>query len=241
MKEKNTITLEEIEKNKIDENIEAKKKINFKTFVKKEIASFTLVCLVICVLITLVGVVSTLDSIRKIDGCEEIFCGNKSSMLEGFLNRLKMLGVTAIAALVPYFYLPFLGLFGYVYYEAISFAHVINIYGYALGVLRYIVPFVLNVFCISVFTSLSIYLAKIYTARFKLNRKNAMSFTKFRLKVYEMMKNEKKFNELQNKDKERTDKIEKGIKKVEWKNVAIIAGVLVVLQFVSVLIETLVI
>ena len=149
MKEKNTITLEEIEKNKIDENIEAKKKIDFKTFVKKEIVPSTLVCLVICVLITLVGVVSTLDSIRKIDGCEEIFCGNKSSMLEGFLNRLKMLGVTAIAALVPYFYLPFLGLFGYVYYEAISFAHVINIYGYALGVLKYIVPFVLNIFCIS--------------------------------------------------------------------------------------------
>lgn len=241
MKEKNTVTLEEIEKNKIEKNSEPKKKISFKAFVKKEIVPFTLVCLVICVLITLVGVVSTLDNIRKIDGCEEIFCGNKSSILESFLNRLKMLGVTVIASLVPYFYLSFLGLFGYMYYEAISFAHVINAYGYALGILRYIVPFVLNVFCISVFTSLSIYLAKIYTARFKLNRKNSMNFTKFRLKLYEMMKNEKKFNELQNKDKERTDKIEKGIKKVEWKNVAIIAGVLVVLQFVSVLIEALVI
>ena len=88
MKEKNTVTLEEIEKNKIEKNSEPKKKISFKAFVKTEIVPFTLVCLVICVLITLVGVVSTLDSIRKIDGCEEIFCGNKSSILESFLNRL---------------------------------------------------------------------------------------------------------------------------------------------------------
>lgn len=241
MMKKNTVTLKEIEENKIEDKSDVNKKNSLMNFTKKNILPFTYVCIVVCLLITLVGIVSALDYIKNLEGCEEIFCGSKSSMLNSFLNRLEMMGITAIASLVPYFYLPVLGLLGYMYYEVISFAHIINAYGYILGIIRYIIPFALNVINISVFTSVSIYLARAFTTKFRLNRNNSMNFNKFKLKVYEMTKNEKKFNELQRKEQEKMDEIEKNTKKIEWKNVAIIFAILVVIQFISVCIENLLI
>lgn len=242
MKKKNSVTLEEIEENKLHQEgaNKNKKKVSFMKFWQKEVLPLTYVCLVLCVLFTLVVAVSSIDYIKSL-GCTEVYCGEGTGLISGFVNKLEMLCVTVIAVLVPYFYLPFLGFVGYVYYEGVAFAHAMVAYGYASGVIRYILPFILNAVVISVVTSLSIYLVKILTAKFMYNRKNAMNFTKFRLKVYEMTKNEDKYNELLKKSEEKARKLEAKVRPIEWKYVLIILGVSAALQFISVCIENLVI
>lgn len=242
MRKKNSITLEEIEENKINEEGTAKqkKKVSFMKFWQQDILPFFYVCLVLAVLFTLVGVVTSIDSVKSL-GCTEMYCGDTSGLIDTFVSKLEMLVVTVIAVLVPYFYLPFLGFIGYVYYESIAFTHVINVYGYFGGIMRYLIPAVLNIVVISVITSVCVYLVKILTAKFMYNRKNTMNFTKFRLKVYEMTKKEDKYNELLKKSEEKERKLEQRIRKIEWKYVLSIFAVMVVLQFISVCIESLVI
>lgn len=242
MRKKNTITLEEIEENKINEEgvTKQKKKVSFMKFWQQDVLPFTYVCLVLAVLFTLVGVVTSMDQIKS-SGCTELYCGERAGLISTYVSKLEMLAVTVLAVLVPYFYLPFLGFVGYIYYEAISFTNVINVYGYFSGILRYIVPFVMNVVVVSVVTSVCVYLSKIITAKFKYNRKNAMNFTKFRLKVYEMTKKEDKYNELLKKSEEKERKLEQKVRKIEWKYVIYIFAVMAVLQFISVCIERLVI
>lgn len=242
MKKKNSVTLEEIEENRIHQDVESKnkKKVSFIKFLKQDVLPFTYICFVLCLLFTLAGAVSSVENIKSLE-CSEIFCGEETGIITTFINKIKMLGVTVMATLVPYFYLPFLGFLGYVYYEGIAFAHLIVAYGYAAGIIRYIIPFILNAVTISVVTSLSIYIEKIVTAKFVYNRKNAMNFTNFRLKVYEMTKKEDKYNELLKKSEKKTRKLEARVRPIEWKYVLIILGVSAALQFISVCIENLVI
>lgn len=241
MRKKNSITLEEIEENKINEDGVAKqKKVSFMKFWQQDVLPFFYVCLVLAVLLILVGVVSSLDSVKSL-GCTEMYCGDGAGLIDNFVSKLEMLAVTVVAVLVPYFYLPFLGFIGYIYYEGIAFAHAISVYGYFGGIMRYFLPAVLNIIVVSVVTSVCVYLVKILTAKFRYNRRNAMNFTKFRLKVYEMTKKEDKYNELLKKSEEKERKLEGKNRKVEWKYVLCIFAVMAVLQFISVCIESLVI
>lgn len=242
MKKKNTITLEEIEENKINEEggAKQKKKVSFMKFWQQDVLPFFYVCLVLAILFILVGTVSSIDSVKSL-GCTEMYCGDGAGLIDNFVSKLEMLVVTVVAVLVPYFYLPFLGFIGYIYYEGIAFAHAMNVYGYFGGIMRYFLPAVLNIIVISVVTSVCVYLVKILTAKFRYNRKNAMNFTKFRLKVYEMTKKEDKYNELLKKSEEKDRKLEGKNRKVEWKYVLCIFAVMAVLQFISVCIESLVI
>lgn len=242
MRKKNSITLEEIEENKINEEgvAKQKKKVSFMKFWQKDVLPFFYVCLVLAVLLILVGAVSSLDSVKSL-GCTEMYCGDGAGLIDNFVSKIEMLVVTVVAVLVPYFYLPFLGFIGYIYYEGIAFAHAMNVYGYFGGIIRYFLPAVLNIIVISVVTSVCVYLVKILTAKFRYNRKNAMNFTKFRLKVYEMTKKEDKYNELLKKSETKEHKLEERVRKIEWKYVIYIFAVMVVLQFISVCIESLVI
>lgn len=242
MRKKNSITLEEIEENKINEEGagKAKEKVSFMKFWQKDVLPVCYVCLVLSVLFILVGAVSSIDSIKSL-GCTEMYCGDGADLIDTFVSKIEMLAVTVVAVLVPYFYLPFLGFIGYIYYEGIAFAHAMNVYGYFGGIMRYLIPAVLNIVVISVVTSVCVYLVKVLTAKFRYNRKNAMNFTKFRLKVYEMAKKEDKYNELLKKSEEKDRKLEERVRKVEWKYVLCIFAVMVVLQFISVCIEALII
>lgn len=242
MKKKNSVTLEEIEENRIHKEGESKKKkkVSFMKFWQHDVLPFFYVCLVLSVLFILVGVVTSIDYIKSL-GCSEMYCGNGAGLIGTFVSKIEMLAVTVVAVLVPYFYLPFLGFVGYIYYEGIAFAHVINTYGYFGGIMRYLLPAILNIIVISTVTSVCIYLVKILTAKFVYNRKNAMNFTKFRLRVYEMTKKEDKYNQLLKKSEEKARKLEAKVRPIEWKYVLIILGVSAALQFISVCIENLVI
>lgn len=236
MKKRNTITLEELKENK------EKKEVSYSviTFLKKEILPVTLVCMVICCLVVLAGTVSMVSSLKSGDSdCTVMYCGDTVSISSNYFTRLKMLALIVISSIVPYFYMPYLGLIGYAYMELITLSQAIVAYGYFAGILRYLVMYLINISIVSVITSCSIYIAKIVTAKFITKRSETMNFTNFRLKFYEMIKNDKKYNEVLKKKQKKISKLEKRVKKIDWKNLSYIAIAICIIQFISVVIEKL--
>ncbi|MBR5227232.1 MAG: hypothetical protein IKV94_01155 [Clostridia bacterium] len=229
MKKSNAVTLEELNAGKVKK--EKNKEYNLLEFFKNKLAINLIVCICICIVITLISIFSAVGNIKELDTIPD---GNLKAEIT---NRLEMNILTLVAAIVPYLYMPYLGLAAYMYNEVVGLGFVIVKYGWLVGVLRYILPFTLNIISICLIVSVGVYLAKIHTARFIINRKNTMNFTTFRIRVYQMLKKQEKADVLAKKQENKTKKMEKRIEKVDWKNVCIfvIGGLL--LQIISTLIQ----
>lgn len=234
MKKNNTVTLEELDQNKVKTN----KKYVYSKFVKNKVMPKVLICIVIALLLVSVFTISAVNSVKKL-GCTEIYCSSEGiTISENFISRLEMLLLTLVASVVPYFYMPVLGLVLYMYNEIITLAHVINVNGYLFGILRYVLPLLFNIISISLVTGTAIYMAKIVTDKRRLNRNSSMNFTSFRLKIYEMLKNKEKYDKLYKAQQERIDKLQKVTEKIEWKGVAITAIVAIGIQFIGVVLQS---
>lgn len=229
MKQKNTVTLEDLNAGKVkkEKNI----KVGIREFFKNKLAINLIVCVCLCVVITLISIISTVGKLKELDTFPE---GNFKAEIT---NRLETQALTLVAAIVPYLYMPYLGLAAYMYNEIVNFGFVIVKYGYFMGMIRYILPFALNVISISLIVSVGVYLAKIHTAKFILNRKNTMNFTTFKLRVYQMLKKQEKYDELSKKQEKKLNKMEKRIEKIDWKNVCIFVIIALLIQIVSTLIQ----
>lgn len=237
MKANNKVTLEELDNKKIKQ----KEKINYFDFFKKKILPQFFVCLVITIIITLITTISAVDYIKTL-GCNEIYCDSQEiTISENFINRLEVIILTVIAGVVPYFYLPYLGLISYMYNEIITVGHIINVNGYAIGIFKYLLPFTLNIIAISIVTSLAIYLVKQFTIKFIISRSNTMNFTNFRLKVYEMLKKQDKYTKLIEKKNTRLEKMQKKAEKIEWKGLIITLISVIIIQFVAVVLQSILI
>lgn len=233
MKKKNTVTLEELGTKKV--NVD--KQFNLMKFLKKDVLTKFLICVVIAVILVLVFTISSVNHVKTL-GCKELFCDSEGiTISENFISRLEMLLLTAFAAMVPYFYMPYLGLVAYMYNEIITIAHIINIYGYAIGILKYILPLILNILTIGLVTAVSVYMEKIATHKFILSRHNAMNFTSFRMKIYQMLKKQDKYEKLYEKQQKRIDKIKQNTEKIKWKGVIITFVAAVIIQFLSTVLQ----
>ena len=233
MKQKNTVTIDEIS----DGKAKNKKSFNYITFFKKYVFSKLFICVIVSIILTMILTISSVNHVKEI-GCTAMYCSEEEiTISHNFMSRSQVLLLTGVASMVPYFYLPILGFTSYMYSEIISVAHVINVYGYLMGILRYILPFALNVVSISLITSISLYMAKILTVKFRLSRINTMNFTKFRLRIYEMLKKQDKYDALYKKEQAKIKKLEESITKIKWKGVAITIGITVIIQFVAVVLQ----
>ena len=141
MKKNNTVTLEELDKSKI----KPKKEFNYFKFFKGKILPKFLVCIVVAAIIVLIFTISSVNQVKSL-GCTEMYCSSEEiTISENFIGRAEMLILTLVASVVPYFYMPYLGLVLYMYNEVVTLAHVINLSGYLFGILKYILPLIFNI------------------------------------------------------------------------------------------------
>jgi len=237
MKKNNTVTLEELDKSKI----KPKNEFNYLKFFKGKILPKFLVCVVIAIIITLVFTISSVNQVKSL-GCTEMYCSSEEiTISQNYLSRAEMLLLTLVASVVPYFYMPYLGLVLYMYNEVVTLAHVINISGYLFGIVKYLLPLIFNICSIAILTGVAVYLVKIVTDKTRMNRNSSMNFTSFRLKIYEMLKRQDKYDALNKKQQERIKKIQKNTEKIQWKGVAITSGIAFVIQFVGVVLQNILI
>jgi len=233
LKEKNTAT----PSGQGGKKTKTKRKFNYTQFIKKNVLPKFLICLLVACIFIILFTATTVNAVKEL-GCDEMYCGSEEiTIIENFINRAQALLITGVASMVPYFYIPAICLIANAFNEVITIANVINAYGYFIGILRYIIPLLLNIFSISLVTAVSLYMAQIVTNKFKLSRTDSMNYTNFRLKLYDMLKKQDKYNALYKKQQEKIKKLQLNIEKIQWKGVLITAGITVAVQFVSVVLQ----
>lgn len=163
----------------------------------------------------------------------------RQSLLEILKSKLMILGLTVIAGVVPYFFIPVLGFIGYVFTTGSEISMKLLGYGGISFSFITLISTVLDIVSISLVTSVGIYFTVVSTKSFTYSRVKRFTFLDLKLQVYEMLKKEDKIKIVKDKIAKRIEKQEKNNVKVKYLEMIGILGVATIIQTISVLIETL--
>lgn len=208
---------------------------DFFVFVDKKLLKTTGILFVVAILLIAVSF-KPIVTVAIAGECEG-GCTDSVTLISNYWSNLKMLLLTICAGIAPYFYISILGFIGYLYQIVSSVANLVKDYGYAIGIGLGIVPLLLNMFSICLATALGIYICKHMTLSYRASSAKNMNMTQFRIKLYEVLRKEEKAKAL---TKVREDKIEKiESKKEKLKYIQILNTVIVLgaIQFISALIQ----
>lgn len=162
---------------------------------------------------------------------------DKISLFENYFSKLQVLAVTGVAGIVPYIFAPVVGFLGYVLSELTTFIYAVKMHGYFLGIILGIIPLLLNLLSISIVTALGIYLCKTVTIGYKMSNIKNMNWLNFRIRLYETLQKQDKVEKLKKQKESKIDKLEAKKEKINYLQILNIAIVVFVLQFISVLIQ----
>ena len=161
----------------------------------------------------------------------------KVGLFKNYLSNAQVIFITALAGIVPYMYAPVVGFIGYIYTDAYKFAlNIINM-GYLKGISLGIVPLILNTIVICIVTALGIYICKKITVGYKISNVKNMNFLNFRIRVYEVIGKEDKVKEYTKKRDEKIAKLESKKEKLNYLQIANTLLLSLIIQFISAVIE----
>lgn len=218
------------------------KKFTFKTYIRdfllfldKRVIKVTGILVVVAIILIALSLKSAVGVVRA-EECAGA-CRDGVTFISELWSKIQILFVTTLAGIVPYIYAPVVGFIGTLWSEAVNMAYVIKGYGYGLGIIMQILPLLLNILTISITTALGIYICNSITVGYKVSNLNNMNLMNFRIKVYEMLQKEEKANELKAKKEKKIKKLTDKKEKVKWLQVLNTFALVCVIQFVSVLIQ----
>lgn len=215
-------------------NVEKTKKQNngeFVSFFKEHLKLPFCICAILSIAIILISVIGM---VKNMDITDVTF-----SFSELFGSGIKFVALDIIAGVVPFCYMPFLSMLAYMHFETQDLAFCIIQNGWILGILRALIPLLFGIICISYTTALGIYICKISTAKYRLGRSTNMNWTNFRLRVYQVLKNEEKYNALSKKQEKHQEKLKQKNQKYNWKMIGINLICIIVIFTISILFKKL--
>ena len=207
----------------------------FLLFVDKNLMKKTIILAVISILLVAIALKPMTDSALT-NSCEGT-CSDSITIFSDYTSKLQILLITAVAGIVPYIYISALGFVGYVLSETNTIAYMIKGHGFILGIGMGIIPLLLNIIAISIITALGIYICKTITVGYKISGIKNMNFTNFKIRLYETMRKEDKVTELTNKKNAKIEELETKKEKIKYLQILNTAIVVCVIQFLSVLIQ----
>ena len=225
----------------------AKEPINKKNFnIKKYIKEFLLfadkhllkkagILFVVALLIIGISLGFMVNTV-KADECVGT-CRDGIKLFSEYGSKMSVLFVTAFAGVVPYMYAPIIGFVGSVINEVTTLAYAIKGYGYFGGTLAGIVPMLLNIMIVCIVASLGIYVCKAITVGYKISNVQNINLVNFKIKLYEGLSREKKVKELTKKRDEKLKKLESKKEEINYLQIFNTAIVVSIIQFVSVVIQ----
>ena len=164
-------------------------------------------------------------------------CKDGITVITEIKDKVPVIIVTLASGFVPYIYAPVIGFLGTLLREIDAFAFAIKGHGYIVGSLLGIVPLVLNVLCISVITAAAIYLCKTVTFSYRFSNLSHMNSLNFRIKLYEMTKNNKKQQELTKKKNKKIEALKAKKEKVNYLQLLNTTIVVILIQVISIVIQ----
>ena len=207
----------------------------FLLFLDKHIIKKSGILFVVALLI--IGIsLSFIVNVAKTDECVGT-CRDGIRLFSEYGSKMSVLFVTAFAGIVPYMYAPIIGFIGSVINEVITLAYAIKGYGYFCGTLAYIVPMLINIIVACVVAAIGIYVCNAITVGYKISNVKNMNVINFRIKLYEGLSREKKVKELTKKRDEKLKKLEAKKEKINYLQILNTAIVVSIIQFMSVVIQ----
>lgn len=232
---------------KIKENISAIfKSMTLKSYLKRindffniNLKKTFMVMCVAAILLIVIGVQTEVNSIQKETNTNYNLDG--VTFGESYISNIQVIFMVIFAGIVPYMYIPVAGGLIGMYDELVMLAYIIVEKGYLKAILLYVFPLLLNICIISVATALGVYICKTVTGKYKIDNIKHMNSTNFRLKWYEVIKNDKKKKELEEKKNKKLMNLEKKYKKIDYFGLVNITIILFILQIIASLLRIVVI
>lgn len=204
---------------------------DFITFVVKKLGKKTLVLMCIFFVFSILLFAPVIGEVKS-----DPYNGDITLMLLTKDKILILLGIV-IASLVPYLYIPVLAGTAYIIQITIEFSNIIVHKGYFLGIAGLLIPFILNLFVASIMTAIGIYLCKINTNKFISGQQKNMNLDTFRLELYKAIGKKEKEMEIEEKIKIKEEKMASKEMKIDYKQLLNTCVFCIIIQFVSSLIE----
>lgn len=211
----------------------------FLLFVDKKLLKTIGVLFVIAILLIAVSFKFTVTDVLAQD-CQGT-CRDGVTILSSFSSQIQILFITAFAGIAPYLYAPIIGFIGYVLQEVSKLAYIIKGYGYLAGIGLGIIPLILNILVICIITALGIYICKNNTLGHKISNLKNMNMLEFKIKLYETAGKDEKAKELTKTRDEKIKKLEDKKEKINYLQILNVAIVVCIVQFISVLIQEIII
>lgn len=222
--------LETVSKKKTKETVSVKIYLrNFILFVNKHLMKTIGILFVVALLLLAVSFKFVSSTIFEEQDAIGVFAN--------YWSKLQVIFVTALAGIVPYIYAPVVGFTGCVISEVSNLTYAIKFHGYLVGTLAYIVPLVLNLLVISVVTALGIYICKAITIGYRVSNIKNMNWLNFRIKLYETLQKQSKVDELTKHKDKKIKKLESKKEKINYLQILNTSIVVCIIQFISVLIQ----
>lgn len=221
-------------------NIKIKKKFDFNQYLAEAIIFFNeklkkkvIILLIISAVLVIFTMYGTINEIKTLKDILQVSRG-----FFGTISYKTGVGIiTVFAGLVPHIYVPVFGYIAYLYESIKEIALQIYVNGYFLGILKGIVPLVLNVISISIFTAIGIYFCKINTNFFKESQRRNININTVKLSIYDITKNKNKKKKLEEQIKEQSLKSSKIEMKANYKQMFNFVSLAISIQIFSIVIQ----
>ncbi len=160
-----------------------------------------------------------------------------SYAVEMLKNETMLLLITVVAGMVPFVYIPIITMACVPYTYA---QEIYNVFIATIGsksMLFLLISSVFQLIGMSLAVVIGIHYCKNATKKYIYSQKNSYGFKDFKIQFYEMIKKNKKAEELRNKKKEELEKNQKLNVKIDYKNIIIGTIIAIVILSLSLLIS----
>ena len=199
-------------------------------FVKANLLKTTLIILAI----TLLSIGSVLYSPAsfKYDKPDVTF-------VKDWFERIQVIVIIAFAGIVPYMYIPVIGLASGISAECMYFANYVLTVGRMKGTLIYIAPMLLNLLFLAIATSIGFYICNNATLSQRIKSVKSKNSMDLGLAIFEATNKKDKVKAIEKKRKDKIKELESKKKDLDLFQIVNVSLILCVLQLVASLVKSL--
>ena len=164
----------------------------------------------------------------------------KTSLLNGIKERFIILLLILVAGWVPYFYIPAIAFGAYVFMLGGDIVVAMESHGRLLTLLLNIIPALLDILTVSVLAAIGIYMSNYTTKKYKYSQRTSFSFLDVKMHLYQITKNQEKYEQAVIKKQERLEKMKANDVKIDYANIFKIAPTIIIINIVMCIIQHLI-
>lgn len=228
-------------KNKEEKDVKKSPEVKKKElgkFLKAHIFKKTKVLTVIGILLFIVIISVFMKASDEASAGLEII--EKTSLLNGVKERFIILLLILVAGWVPYFYIPAIAFGAYVFMLGGDIVVAMESHGRLLTLLLNIIPALLDILTVSVLAAIGIYMSNYTTKKYKYSQRTSFSFLDVKMHLYQITKNQEKYEQAVIKKQERIEKMKANDVKIDYANIFKIAPTIIIINIVMCIIQHLI-